>query len=297
MNKEILKSILEEYDMKNNKDKVIDEFLNDFDINSIPKELRNKQYKDYEPIIEFLNNVSESRIYENWDNPSQQEINVESTRNIIECIKDHLELDMFQFKVYSPHKVCIVEVSKIPYHYQTTFSVLTPIVASNINIVVNEMRKGGYYKIREKVYTDEDDEKWIMMIFDPIKQDSVTEQIKKTYPYIFHTTELKNKESIVINGLKPQNNTNPDFHYNEPRVYLYYGSVNDTSYINMMKNIANSRKKNDKTFDGTYVQFTIDTDNLPDDVEFFDDPHGDKCVYTRNTIPPDAIIKTKIVKY
>ena len=32
MNKEILKSILEEYDMKNNKDKVIDEFLNDFDM-------------------------------------------------------------------------------------------------------------------------------------------------------------------------------------------------------------------------------------------------------------------------
>lgn len=65
----------------------------------------------------------------------------------------------------------------------------------------------------------------------------------------------------------------------------------------MMKNIANFRKKNDKTFDGTYVQFTIDTDNLPDDVEFFDDPHGDKCIYTKNTIPPDAIIKTKIVKY
>lgn len=275
----------------------IKSFLDSYDINAIPQESKNRQYKDYKPILDFLNNVCESRIYENQSSITKQGISVESTRNIIDNIKDHFELEAFQFRAYCPYNACIVEHSKIPYHYQTSCSILTPVIATNIDIVTNEMENGGYNKIKEKIFTDSDGRKWVIMIFDPVKQDSVTDQIKKAYPYIYYTTEAKNKENIETAGLKPQSTTNLDFNNNEPRLYLYYGSPNAESYINMMKNIANDRKMNDDTFDGTYAQFTIDTDILPDDAEFFDDPRGNNYIYTQSIIPPSAIIQTKIVKF
>lgn len=102
----------------------INSFLDSYDINAIPQESKNRQYKDYKPILDFLNNVCESRIYENQSSITMQGISVESTRNNIDNIKDHFELEAFQFRAYCPYNACIVEHSQIPYHYPTSCSIV-----------------------------------------------------------------------------------------------------------------------------------------------------------------------------
>lgn len=182
-------------------DEAFDVFLSSFDINSIPLELRRKAYVDYEDMFNFYNrNCRDYLLDEHFEynfNESIQSRNVVETRKLVKRLQEEFSAYGFQFRAYSPHNVQIVEVDKIPNYRTQTTGMLVSVIRNNVKIIDEEFKLSGYYKIREKSYTDNEGMKWIWLVYDPIQQDSVTDLIKRN-TFIYHSSFPKNHESIII---------------------------------------------------------------------------------------------------
>ena len=157
------------------------------------------------------------------------------------------------------------------------------------------MEKSGYYNVREKKYIDKDNMTWITLVFDPIRQDSITTQVKNHCRYLYHCSPERTHDDIIQKGLIAQNQGRV-YHYNEPRVYLYVGNPNDEDYKRMMRNVSQNRKRR-MNIEESYYQYEIRTSKLPESIEFFQDPHGKNCIFTPNDIPLKSITDWEIVNF
>lgn len=282
---------------------IIDEYLEKFDINSIPEEIRNEQYIDYEPIFNFVNrnnrewvlDENEEFLYE-----SQEDVNIQSIREVFNRLKNYYHIyDKYQFEVLSPNNVSIVNVLKIPKYYEGVGIITLANVKKNVDIIIKEFAMSGYKMVREKIKTDNNNREWITLVFNPIKQEPLSTQIRRHCRYVYHSTPVDKYELIEEKGYITPQNAKRVYDYPEPRIYLYTSNPEDDDYINMMKNTTTNRQRKDRNFDGDYYLLEISTRKLPDDMQLFYDPNANNehFVFVTLPIPITAIKEKEVVNF
>lgn len=278
--------------------KALEHFVKSFDINSIPERVRKTLYVDYSEIDDFLNKTSEFRnVDENFnESVTSDDTDVTSIKNVVDGLINEYHLDRyFSIKVYDEYNVEVVNVDKIPQYSQTSSAILVPMIEKNLDIIKKELDKGGYYQVAKHDYKDAEGRQWSFIVFDPKEQKSITEQIKSQYEYLYHCSLSTNDDSIKKNGIIPQNSKN-FYNFKEKRVYLHYLTPNNQEFKNMMKKFIDSRKRKEPNFNHKMNVYTISIDDLPKDIEFFQDPHA-QAIYTLSSIPTKAIIKTREITF
>ena len=156
-------------------------------------------------------------------------------------------------------------------------------IASNKTFIESDMKYMGYFlSFSEPI--EMHGMKWLKMRFEPMKQIDESERIKQ-YGLLLHMSPTGNTESILKEGIKPQSK-NKYFKYPN-RVYLFKGDIEYRFLKRFGKGMA---KANGLPDSNAYTVFEVDTEKLPDEIKFYEDPNLDEGVYTEHTIPPSAII-------
>ena len=125
---------------------------------------------------------------------------------------------------------------------------------------------------------------WVMMSFDPMFQDDITDEILK-YDFLYHITPKYNIDAIMSNGLEPRSE-NTYFQYPK-RLHILKGNLD----LNQIYNIgiqlfnANNNPKND----GNYILLAINVKELPDSIRFYYDPRYEGGYYTKQMIQPNLV--------
>ena len=160
------------------------------------------------------------------------------------------------------------------------------------------MKRNNYHRAKTGRCKDDHNVWWYYAVYDPNYQHTITEQIRAHKRYLYHSAPAYAYDNIVDNGLIV-NNEKRTYDYGENRLFLYAGEPSDNEYLTMMRNIILTRSKTNKNDTGDYTLYTIRVSKMPDDVEFYTDPHGKNkdFIFTKSNIPYSAIIDEEDVRY
>lgn len=276
--------------------KSFQDYFDNFDFNSIPASERNKDVEDYEDIAKASKMATEASLEDDVIIESNNNGEIKSVSQVVEELKVKYNMRDYQFRVYNPFEVQIVTVDQIPNYLESYNSVLMQFILNNVDIIKWEMERCGYYTVREEVHTDkETNRKWVFLMFDPIRQEDISTQIKNNCTTLYHCSPSKNHNLIMEKGILPQNESRV-YTYNSKRVYLLTTDPKSDSFKTMMSNITKNRKKKESSFDEKYYVYWIDVDELGD-ISFYYDAHGRNSIFTNSPIPTNAIIKSKEIQF
>ena len=264
-----------------------------FDIDNIPMSELDKAYIDYEPLYDTVDwfSVDEDYVYEERKNNTT---GIQSAIDVVSRAMNQLIMSEFQIKVKSPNSVEYIEVKRLMEDYPDfltmSTAMLVPDIKKNVEIITEFMDDDGYYEAKKTIYKDRDGRIWILLMFDPKKQESIKEMVLKYHKYAYHTSPIYNAESIENNGILAKYANTP-FISNTKRIYLYLGNTSNQKYVDMMKSISKKLQSKDNNFSGDFVEYEIVLQKLPDNVEFYVDIHGSgkDYIYTESDIPLSAI--------
>ena len=267
--------------------------LDIFDIDNIPMSELDKAYIDYEPLYDTVDwfSVDEDYVYEERKNNTT---GIQSAIDVVSRAMNQLKMSEFQIKAKSPNGVEYIEVKRLMEDYPDfltmSTAMLVPDIKKNVEIITEFMDDDGYYEAKKTIYKDRDGRIWILLMFDPKKQESIKEMVLKYHKYAYHTSPSYNADSIDENGILAKIAISP-FVSNTKRVYLYLGNTSSPEYVNMMKSISKKLQSKDNKFTGDFVEYEIVLQKLPDNVEFYVDIHGygKDYIYTESDIPLSAI--------
>lgn len=190
---------------------------------------------------------------------------IEKTRKYI---IDLYDFDDSQIEVFSNNKVEKLRV----------------IIPNNENII-DKVKKAmdlcGYFCSVENDYPYID--KWIYLNFEPKNQEKVNEYVR-TMKKIYHVTSEKNVEKISKIGLSPRFK-NPLFSYPE-RVYLFVEDTPPDDIYSLTKQLKTVKRVEDK-----HCLLIIDVSKIPENIDFYLDPNYSYGIYTKDNIPPSAILE------
>ncbi len=275
--------------------------LDIFDFDNIPMLELDKAYIEYEPLdddIDFYS-LDEDYILEIKDNKSNE---IHNTQDVVTQAKNQLKIQDFQIRIKSPNGVDYIEAKKLLKEYPDYFTMKTalliPAIKRDVDIITEFMDIKGYFRTKSATYKDKRGRLWMVLLFDPKKQESIREMVLKHYKYAYHTSPSYNAESIDTNGILAQKSSVP-FETNTKRVYLYLGNTSNPEYVNMMTSISKKIKRENKEFAGDFVEYEILLKNLPSNAEFYIDIHGygKDYIYTETNIPVNAIRDTEDKSY
>ena len=200
-----------------------------------------------------------------------------------------LKLEDYQINVIKRGNVDILNV----------YTYLTDVDADFLNKTMNYL---GWFLARPKIdhieKLQEDYNKgkienlYLTLQFEPIHQNNVTDEIKKTEKTLKHLAPVYYVGKIRHIGFSPRSK-NKQFGYPD-RVYFLKGSI-DNQKLLLIAEKLNYNNENPINR-GKYVIITIDTAKLPDYVKLFYDPNVKEGVYTCHNIPPDVIVDIKYVQ-
>ena len=264
-----------------------------FDIDNIPMSELDKAYIDYEPLYDTVDwySVDEDYVYEERKNNTT---GIQSAIDVVSRAMNQLKMSEFQIKVKSPNSVEYIEVKRLKEDYPDFLTMstemLVPDIKKNVEIITEFMDDNGYYEAKKTIYKDRDGRIWILLMFDPKKQESIKEMVLKYHKYAYHTSPIYNAESIEKNGILAKY-ANTLFISNTKRIYLYLGNTSNQKYVDMMKSISKKLQSKDNNFTGDFVEYEIVLQKLPDNIEFYVDIHGygKDYIYTESEIPLSAI--------
>ena len=156
-------------------------------------------------------------------------------------------------------------------------------IDKNKSLIECDMKYLGYFlSFSEPIHID--GMHWLKMRFEPNVQEDESNRIKQ-YGILLHMSPTGNTEHIMKEGITPQSK-NKYFNYPN-RVYLFKG---DIQYIFLKRFGRGMARANGLPDSNAYTVFEVDTEKLPDNIKFYEDPNLDEGVYTEHTIPPSAII-------
>jgi hypothetical protein len=267
--------------------------LDIFDIDNIPMSELNKAYIDYEPLYDTVDlySLDEDYVYEEKWNDTE---GIQSAIDVVSRAMNQLKMSEFQIKVKSPNSVEYIEVKRLMEDYPDfltmSTAMLVPDIKKNIEIIAEFMDDNGYYEAKRTIYKDRDGRIWMLLMFDPKKQESIKEMVLKYHKYAYHTLPIYNAESIEKNGILAKYANTP-FISNTKRIYLYLGNTSNQKYIDMMESISRKLQSKDNKFTGDFVEYEIMLKKLPENAEYYVDIHGfgKDYIYTETNIPIEAI--------
>ena len=139
----------------------------------------------------------------------------------------------------------------------------------------------GYIKTLEFKSSDVD----FTYTYIPKYSGDLTDRVRQC-DRLIHVSPIYNKEKILSNGLKPSDKGN-QYTY-DSRVYFFPDTI-DLREVNFQMCSFDSTLKN-KRNNHIWVIFMIDTAKIPEDVKFYYDPMYASGTYTKDNIPPSAIV-------
>ena len=277
------------------------EELDIFDFDNIPMSELDKAYIDYEPLYDTVDwfSVDEDYLYEERKNNTN---GIQSAIDVVSRAMNQLKISERQIKVHLPNGVDYIEVERLMEDYPDflTMSIvmLIPDIKKNVEIITDLMDDNGYYGAKKATYKDKAGRIWILLIFDPKKQESIKEMVLKYHKYAYHTSPTYNAESIKKNGILAQHAI-PPFISNTQGVYLYLGNTSNPEYVDMMKSISQKLQIKDNKFTGDFVEYEVILNKLPENAEYYIDIHGlgKDFIYTETDIPINSIRDTEDKTY
>ena len=281
-------------------DLITEKEVEEFDIfyfNNIPMSELDKAYIDYEPLYDTVDlySVDEDYLYEERKNDTN---GIQSAVDVVSRAMNQLKILEFQIKVKSPNGVEFIEVKRLMEDYPDFLTMntamLVPDIKKNVEIITEFMDENGYYGAKKTIYKDKGGRRWMLLMFDPKKQESIKEMVLKYHKYAYHTSPIYNAESIEKNGILAKYANTP-FISNTPRIYLYLGNTSNPEYVNMMKSISKKLQIKDNKFTGDFVEYEIMLKKLPENAEYYVDIHdfGKDYIYTETDIPIESIRDTE----
>ena len=275
--------------------------LDIFDFNNIPMTELDKAYIDYDPLYDTVDlySVDEDYLYEEKKNNTNE---IQSAIDVVSRAMNQLKMSEFQIKVKSPNGVDYIEVKRLMEDYPDfltmSTAMLVPDIKKNVEIITEFMDENGYYEAKKTIYKDKAGRRWMMLMFDPKRQESIKEMVLKYHKYAYHTSPIYNAESIEKNGILTKYAITP-FTSNTPRIYLYLGNTSNSEYVKMMESISKKLQLKDNKFTGDFVEYEIMLKKLPEDAEYSVDIHGfgKNYIYTETNIPIESIRDTEDKTY
>ena len=275
--------------------------LDIFDFDNIPMSELDKAYIDYEPLYDTVDlySLDEDYLYEERKNNTN---GIQSAVDVVSRAMNQLKMSEFQIKVKSPNGVDYIEVKRLMEDYPDYLSMdtamLVPDLKKNVEIITEFMDENGYYRTKNSTYKDKGGRIWMLLIFDPQKQESIKEMVMKYHKYAYHTSPIYNAESIEKNGILAKYAKTP-FISNTPRIYLYLGNTSNPEYVKMMKSISRNLQRKDNKFTGDFVEYEVMLKKLPENAEYYVDIHGfgKDFIYTETDIPIESIRDTEDKTY
>ena len=161
---------------------------------------------------------------------------------------------------------------------------LFPDFRENCQLVKDAMTACGWSLALQQNTTAKNGDKWILMSFDPMYQDNISNEIRKNW-YLYHWTPLYNCKSILKNGLEVRSE-NSKYDYS-PRIHLLKHDLNDSQIMFIGEQLCNQNK--DPRNDGKYALLSIVVRKIPRNTEFFYDPRYEGGYYVTSPIPKEAI--------
>lgn len=291
--------------------KKLEEFVEDnelkkndiFNFDNIPLLKLDKAYIDYEPLYDNVDLISldEEYIYI-YEEEKVNDGSIHSAVDVVNFAKNKLKLQDFQIMVKSPNSVDYIEVKRLleeyPDYLTMEMAMLIPDFKKNVDIITEFMDENGYFSAKRTTYKDKVGRLWLLLIFDPKKQESIKEMVLAYHKYAYHTSPSYNADSIENNGIVAKHAIDP-YVSNTQRIYLYLGNTSNPKYVNMMKSISKKIQRKNKKFAGDFVEYEITLQKLPDDIEFYVDIHGygKDYIYTESDIPLNAIRNSEDKSY
>lgn len=157
------------------------------------------------------------------------------------------------------------------------------------------MRTCGWL-ITQDLRIDDNDQS-IILEFDPKFATDATQYVRSHMNVLYHAAPNKVVDKILKQGLTPRESTNGYFQY-DGRVYLMMGDELSPTQVQIMDNVIDYHKKMGKDeYNNGYSILMINLNKVPEDVKFYIDAAACDAVYTRNTIPPQAITIWKTAYY
>ncbi|MBR5825166.1 MAG: hypothetical protein IKY67_13625 [Paludibacteraceae bacterium] len=269
------------------------EELDIFDFDNIPMSELDKAYIDYEPLYDTVDwfSVDEDYIYEER---KKNTTGIQSAVDVVNCAMNQLKMSEFQIKVKSPNGVEFIEVERLmedyPDYLTMEMIMLIPVIKKNVEIITEFMDENGYYEAKKAIHKDKGGRRWMTVMFDPKKQESIKDMVLKYHKYAYHTSPIYNAESIEKNGILAKYAKSP-FISNTKRIYLYLGNTSNHKYVDMMKSISMKLQREDNKFTGDFVEYEIMLKKLPESAEYYIDIHGfgKDYIYTETDIPIESI--------
>ena len=271
--------------------------LDIFEFNNIPMSELDKAYIDYEPLYDTVDlfSVDEDYLYEEKKNNTN---GIQSAVDVVSRAMNQLKMSEFQIKVESPNGVGYIEVKRLMEDYPDFLTMntamLIPDIKKNVEIITEFMDENGYYVAKKATYKDIGGRRWMLLMFDPKRQESILEMVLKYHKYAYHTSPIYNAESIEKNGILAKYAITP-FISNTQRIYLYLGNTSNSEYVKMMESISKKLQLKDNKFTGDFVEYEIMLKKLPENAEYYVDIHGlgKNYIYTETDIPIESIRETE----
>ena len=269
------------------------EELDIFDFDNIPMSELDKAYIDYEPLYDTVDwfSVDEDYVYEDR---KKNTTGIQSAVDVVNCAMNQLKMYEFQIKIKSPNGVEFIEVERLmedyPDYLTMEMIMLIPDIKKNVEIITDFMDENGYYEAKKAIHKDKGGRRWMTLMFDPKKQESIKDMVLKYHKYAYHTSPIYNAESIEKNGILAKYAKSP-FISNTKRIYLYLGNTSNPEYVKMMKSISGNLQRKDNKFTGDFVEYEIMLKKLPENAEYYVDIHGfgKDYIYTETDIPIESI--------
>ena len=260
-----------------------------------------KAYIDYEPLYDTVDwySVDEDYLYEERKNNTT---GIQSAVDVVSRAMNQLKMSEFQIKAKKPNGVEYIEVKRLMEDYPDFLTMntamLVPDIKKNVEIITEFMDDNGYYEVKKTIYKDRCGRIWILLMFDPKKQESIKEMVMKYHKYAYHTSPIYNAESIEKNGILAKY-AKTLFISNTPRIYLYLGNTSNPEYVKMMKSISRNLQRKDNKFTGDFVEYEVMLKKLPENAEYYVDIHGfgKDFIYTETDIPIESIRDTEDKTY
>lgn len=154
-------------------------------------------------------------------------------------------------------------------------------IDENEKIITDFIKNRGMFLIRKVKDDTVEDMSFSHLVYTPVKQDDVRQQIDSEY--LYHITPAKYAQSVSSEGIKARERNGENGIYYPPRVYMSF----DRNFLLQYRGVLIG----ERTQEG-YVMFTVEILSLSSELEIYLDPLvGRPCVYIESDVPPSAIVK------
>lgn len=193
-----------------------------------------------------------------------------------------------------------IEIEEYIENGQTTnvinISLSPKITKEDISNIEHRMSVYGYFNAESRF----SDGKYIMS-FEPKYTGNVRKYIDHKYRYLMHVTLSDNMPKIMKYGLVPRSrNGESDLRHPE-RIYFAIpeniDAYGERALFNVMAERYIEKRRVNKFTTPKFSILTIDISEVPQDVEFYNDPMFPQAIFIYGNIPPSAIVNVKEVNF